>query len=480
MTHEQMLTQYGFQNVSHIIAAAKATNTPLWVAAALFEKESMGRNIYGHDAGGVFSVAGKNIEVTEANFREFISKINAGATSNGVGPSQITWKGFFPDAANKGFKLWLPLDNMIYGLQLLKSYLKGNYSEASLKAAGTRYNGKEIYGTDFVKKALVWKNKLSTTPGGTTMAKIYLSPSTQTHNVYAGTTPRFTERDDDEMHWMQLLRDVVKRHLEAAGHSVATHNYTEKLGQQMADANNWGADWYVALHSNATGGKAPARGMEVYAHAPGGKGEKLARAIYKRLEPVTPTGDRGVKFYNFAELRRTNMPAVLIELDFHDNTGGADWIRGNLEVAGRAIAQGICDMAGGTVGSTPPPVTPPPVTPPPVTHPSTSFTVRVKADSLNIRTGPGTNYSTNGAINDKGVYTIVAVQGDWGKLKSGAGWIHLGYTTRGTTAPARKSNETLAGEVERGLWGNGDDRKRRLTAAGYNYDAVQAIVNRRA
>ena len=46
-------------------------------------------------------------------------------------------------------------------------------------------------------------------------------------------------------------------------------------------------------------------------------------------------------------------------------------------------------------------------------------------------------------------------------------------------APARKSNEDLATEVIRGDWGNGQDRKNRLTAAGYDYNAVQSIVNQR-
>ncbi len=46
-------------------------------------------------------------------------------------------------------------------------------------------------------------------------------------------------------------------------------------------------------------------------------------------------------------------------------------------------------------------------------------------------------------------------------------------------APARKSNEVIAQEVINGAWGNGDDRKKRLTAAGYNYTVVQAIVNKK-
>jgi hypothetical protein len=48
----------------------------------------------------------------------------------------------------------------------------------------------------------------------------------------------------------------------------------------------------------------------------------------------------------------------------------------------------------------------------------------------------------------------------------------------GGTAP-RKSNEVIADEVLAGAWGNGDDRRQALTTAGYDYDAVQAVVNQR-
>lgn len=43
----------------------------------------------------------------------------------------------------------------------------------------------------------------------------------------------------------------------------------------------------------------------------------------------------------------------------------------------------------------------------------------------------------------------------------------------------KKSNETIADEVIKGLWGNGADRKAKLQAAGYNYSDIQAIVNRK-
>ena len=52
-------------------------------------------------------------------------------------------------------------------------------------------------------------------------------------------------------------------------------------------------------------------------------------------------------------------------------------------------------------------------------------------------------------------------------------------TTKPQTKPASKTTAQLAEEVIAGQWGNGEDRKKRLTAAGYDYNAVQHIVNQK-
>ena len=67
------------------------------------------------------------------------------------------------------------------------------------------------------------------------------------------------------------------------------------------------------------------------------------------------------------------------------------------------------------------------------------YLVRVTTDVLNIRKGAGTNYKTNGAIRNKGMYTIVEEAtgtgaSKWGLLKSYAknrdGWISLDYAKK--------------------------------------------------
>lgn len=55
-------------------------------------------------------------------------------------------------------------------------------------------------------------------------------------------------------------------------------------------------------------------------------------------------------------------------------------------------------------------------------------------------------------------------------------WDLTKYDVKQSTS-SKKSVDKLAKEVIQGKWGNGDERKKKLTAAGYNYNAVQKRVN---
>lgn len=75
-----------------------------------------------------------------------------------------------------------------------------------------------------------------------------------------------------------------------------------------------------------------------------------------------------------------------------------------------------------------------------------SYLVKVTTDALNIRSGAGTSNAVVGCIRDRGTYTIVETQGNWGKLKSGAGWICLDYTTKlnnGSVQSTTNANPTF-------------------------------------
>lgn len=61
---------------------------------------------------------------------------------------------------------------------------------------------------------------------------------------------------------------------------------------------------------------------------------------------------------------------------------------------------------------------------------STEYVVKITADVLNVRSGAGTSYSTVGQVKKGESYTITKQQGNWGYLKSGLGWICLDYTEK--------------------------------------------------
>lgn len=181
-TPTETLAAGGLVNTDLIVQAASATGVPLAVLAAMVEKETGGKNIYGHDVGGVFSTLygsvtvegvtyaqGANIPVTQSNFAEFRRQvIDNGKTSNGVGPCQITYWGFF--AQNPTYEFWDTLQNLKFGADLIKSYLAGDTSDASISAAGARYNGGTTpngtalaYGADLLTKTNAWRARLVNT-----------------------------------------------------------------------------------------------------------------------------------------------------------------------------------------------------------------------------------------------------------------------------------------------------------------------------
>lgn len=106
-------------------------------------------------------------------------------------------------------------------------------------------------------------------------------------------------------------------------------------------------------------------------------------------------------------------------------------------------------------------------------------------------TGKTSNPTTS---NTKSIATIVeeVIAGKWGNGEdrknklTAAGYNYNEIQTAvnnklsgKTTTSNKKSNETIANEVIAGKWGNGTDRKNRLAAAGYDYNAIQKIVNQK-
>jgi len=140
----------GLHNVDVAARVANETGNKFYHVCALLEKESGGRNVYGHDVGGTLS--GFPRGVSKDNYEVFYwLVITKAGRSNGVGPMQLTFKGFHTDMISKGLKPYDPYDNITYGAKLWRDYYRlyrtqGFSRDQSIKMAGERYNGAAEYG----------------------------------------------------------------------------------------------------------------------------------------------------------------------------------------------------------------------------------------------------------------------------------------------------------------------------------------------
>lgn len=66
----------------------------------------------------------------------------------------------------------------------------------------------------------------------------------------------------------------------------------------------------------------------------------------------------------------------------------------------------------------------------PTPTPGNSYSVKVTANVLNIRKGPGVLYNVVGTLKKDSYCTITEEQNGWGKLLNGSGWISLKYTVK--------------------------------------------------
>ena len=170
--------------------------------------------------------------------------------------------------------------------------------------------------------------------------RLYISQANQAHNAGPG---GYTERAGMDAIskataavFAQDSRFEVKRNA-ASGIDTASANGIE--------ANKWGADYYVALHSNAGG--TGARGTFGYYYSRASGGYKLAQAIVAAVSPLSPGPNSAlIAMPGFIELHTPNAPSCLIELEAHDWKTGVSWLTTKRPEIARALYEGVCKGVG--------------------------------------------------------------------------------------------------------------------------------------
>lgn len=108
-------------------------------------------------------------------------------------------------------------------------------------------------------------------------------------------------------------------------------------------ANNGDADFFVSFHRNATGVQPPSTGVETLVYNDSGIKAQMARNINAQLADVGFANRGVIERPNLVVLKRTRMPALLIEAGFIDNEEDNAMFDAKFNQIAEAIAQGILE-----------------------------------------------------------------------------------------------------------------------------------------
>lgn len=139
------------------------------------------------------------------------------------------------------------------------------------------------------------------------------------------------------------------RILQQAGYTVnysRTGDTTVSLAERARLANEWGADYFVSIHCNSNVNPIYT-GCETFFYREGSVSERFAITVNNALAEETGLNNIGTFQANFAVLRLTNMPAILVELALLSNPQDAQKLSEPAfrQLCAQGIANGIFEFA---------------------------------------------------------------------------------------------------------------------------------------
>lgn len=174
------------------------------------------------------------------------------------------------------------------------------------------------------------------------MPSVFLSPSTQPFNPYA------TEGNEQE--YMNKIADALEPLLLKNNISFGRNTPDTSVGASIRKSNAGDYDFHLSLHSNAApeslAGKM--RGIDAYYYDGSFYSEAAANIFSDNLKKIYPLPEKVRPFptTSLVELSQTNIPAVLLELGYHDNIEDEAWIKANIENIAENITLSLCEYFG--------------------------------------------------------------------------------------------------------------------------------------
>ena len=178
--------------------------------------------------------------------------------------------------------------------------------------------------------------------------KIYIDQGHNPQNPNAGAEGNGLREQDIVFRIGILLADLLRANPNfevrlsrpTAQSQIGTSNATS-LRMRVEDANSWGADYFISLHTNASD-IAAASGIEAFAFSEPSRAFSLGEDILAALSASTGLKNRGMKVRSgLYVLRKTVMPSILVELGFITNPNDARLMSEQPELFAQGIYNGI-------------------------------------------------------------------------------------------------------------------------------------------
>ena len=122
-----------------------------------------------------------------------------------------------------------------------------------------------------------------------------------------------------------------------------TTDVYESPYEKAQEANLTDADYFVSIHRNSSPIPNQYTGIESLVYSPYGEAARLAANINEELEEVGFVNQGVNQRQNLVVLRRTQMPAVLVEVGFINTDMDNQMFDDTFEETAQAIAKGILE-----------------------------------------------------------------------------------------------------------------------------------------
>lgn len=183
--------------------------------------------------------------------------------------------------------------------------------------------------------------------------KIFIDQGHNPQGINAG-AEGFGLREQDVtynvgMYLADLLRKDSRFEVRTSRNSpdevLGTSNSTS-LAARVNAANSWPANYFISIHANANTNPA-INGTEVYVYQEYSQSFYLAERILNAIVSELGTKNNGVRVRpSLYVLRKTNMPAILIELAYITNVSDAEKLKNNQYQFAEAIYSGLLTYFG--------------------------------------------------------------------------------------------------------------------------------------